>query len=149
MFLQGEEGGFEAILPAAELEAMYDRICKQELEVRGGLGAGGGTPRTPPGRRAPLNTRLAAALGLTQVFRCPRASASLSHPKAVKLRSGKHSLVFGLALLRSSVSLPMFNTCPEDSDCASVQTRGGVARCGGVDASKVRLHCQASSASAK
>lgn len=76
--MQSEEGAFEAILPPGELEGMYDRICAQELAVRGGgppnAAAAGGS-----GRRAPLNARLAAALGLSQVLRCLSVHVP-SHP---------------------------------------------------------------------
>jgi hypothetical protein len=79
---QGEGGRFEAILPAEDLEAMYDRICGQELVVTestagdgtaaGGGGAFrvGGSETVPKGHQSrALNAGLASALGMSQVLR--------------------------------------------------------------------------------
>jgi hypothetical protein len=75
--LQGEGGEFAPILPSEELEALYDRIVAEELVVADGGGGGVNADGTPvSGRaaaalqqgRAPLNARLAAALGLTQLL---------------------------------------------------------------------------------
>jgi len=71
---QTEDGGFEPILPAADLEAIHARILAKELALKEDNGAaeqqstpsqqqlrgGGGGP--------PLNIRLAAALGLTPLL---------------------------------------------------------------------------------
>jgi len=80
---QGEDGEFEPILHTEELEALYDRILAEELVVKNSGGISGRTPGSASrrgqhgggsgGGRAPLNARLAAALGLTQLllpFRC-------------------------------------------------------------------------------
>ena len=70
--VQSEDGGFEPILPAADLEAIHGRILAKELALKEDNGAaeqqstpsqqqrGGGGP--------PLNIRLAAALGLTPLL---------------------------------------------------------------------------------
>jgi hypothetical protein len=84
--LQGEGGEFAPILPAEELEALYDRIVADELVVVDGGGSvmnADGTPvsgraaATPQQGRAPLNARLAAALGLTQLLLPFRLAPSL------------------------------------------------------------------------
>lgn len=83
--VQNEEGVFEAILPAPELEAMYARILASELVVSA-AGEGDGPPNQAapafgveqlgrPQRRASRlqGKRLAAAMGITQLalpFRC-------------------------------------------------------------------------------
>ena len=84
--LQGEGGEFVPILPAEELEALYDRIVAEELTVADGSGGVVNADGTPvSGRvaatlqqgRAPLNARLAAALGLTQLLLPFRLAPSL------------------------------------------------------------------------
>lgn len=74
------------ILPAEELEALYDRIVAEELTVADGGGGvnadgtpvSGRTAATLQRGRAPLNARLAAALGLTQLL-LPFRLSPLSH----------------------------------------------------------------------
>ena len=81
--LQNAEGAFEAILPPAELEAMYGRILASELvTTEGEFPPHGGAPpdqaapeqggqqkgRTQQRRASRLQgRRLAAAMGLTQL----------------------------------------------------------------------------------
>lgn len=73
--VQTEEGTFEPILPAAELEGIYQRILAAELAVHedrlgraaaAAAAAGGSAPR--PRRTSRLQgKRLAAAMGMTQL----------------------------------------------------------------------------------
>ena len=68
--MQTEDGGFEPILPAADLEAIHGRILARELAVNDS-GAAEQQPSSPQPRGAgpPLNVvRLAAALGLTPLL---------------------------------------------------------------------------------
>mgnify|MGYP005998337583 CR=1 FL=1 len=71
LIAQGEDGEFAPILPPEDLEALFDRIVAEELTVgdSGPIGTPGSAQRghTQHGR-APLNARLAAALGLTQLL---------------------------------------------------------------------------------
>ena len=88
--VQTEDGGFEPILPAADLEAIHARILAEELALKEDNGAaeqstqqqqrGGGGP--------PLNIRLAAALGLTPLllpFRCALAPPCFRTPTRSRL----------------------------------------------------------------
>ncbi len=69
---QTEDGGFEAILPAADLEAIHARILAKELALKDDNGAVAEQQSTPSqqqrGGGPPLNIRLAAALGLTPLL---------------------------------------------------------------------------------
>lgn len=96
---QGEEGRFEPILPTADLEAMYDRICHQEFVVTGTApgsdSSSGGNPSNRHQFRA-LNARLAAALGLSQALGSsptplspPSAFTPLLLPPALSLEAAR------------------------------------------------------------
>ena len=67
---QDGSGTFEPILPREELEAMYRRILAQEIPLPSG--ASGGDHLASSGRKRGLQaSKLAAALGLSHLFRSP------------------------------------------------------------------------------
>jgi hypothetical protein len=64
MNYQQTEEGMVPVLPAADVEAIYDRIVAQEIVVRGEGGAAGGGGG---GQRSATRNKLAAALGWGQL----------------------------------------------------------------------------------
>ena len=74
--VQDGSGAFEPILPKEELEAMYHRILAQEIPLPSSAGAGDQQPGAE--RRKGLQaSRLAAALGLSHLFRCDCSAVPL------------------------------------------------------------------------
>ena len=90
MNYQQMEEGMEPVLPAAEVEAIYDRITAQEILVRGdgpssnGAVAASANSAAPAAQRAAARNRLAAALGLTQLALPFRALAGWDKAKGVE-----------------------------------------------------------------
>jgi hypothetical protein len=88
MNYQQTEEGMEPVLPAAEVEAIYDRITAQEIVVRGdgpsSNGAASANGAAPAAHRAAARNRLAAALGLTQLALPFRALAGWDKAKGVE-----------------------------------------------------------------
>lgn len=68
--VQDESGAFAPILASKELEAMYSRILEQEIPQPNAPSSAKKTADSAGQRRGVQASRLAAALGLSHLFRC-------------------------------------------------------------------------------